>query len=323
MIDISNVRAAAEILRGHANRTPVVTSRGLDALVGATVHLKVEALQRTGSFKFRGAYHALSQLTDDQRRRGVVTGSSGNHAQAVALAASLWNSTAKVVMPLDAPAAKVAAARGYGADIITFDRFSEDREAIGRRIAEAEGRTQLFSFDHPHIMAGQGTVALELLEDVGELDFLLTPVGGGGLLSGCAAAAKGLAPAIRVVGVEPAAGDDVRRSLRLGERVSIPVPRTIADGLTATTPGVHTFEVIKRHVDDVVTVTDDEIVDAMRYAFERLKLVIEPSGALALAAVLCGRVPVEGRRVGVVLSGGNTGAERFVSLVGQQAREAA
>jgi threonine dehydratase len=323
MIDISNVRAAAEILRGHANRTPVVTSRGLDALAGATVHLKVEALQRTGSFKFRGAYHALSQLTEDQRRRGVVTGSSGNHAQAVALAASLWNSTAKVVMPLDAPAAKVAAAREYGAEVITFDRFSEDREAIGRRIAETEGRTQLFSFDHPHIMAGQGTVALELLEEVGELDFLLTPVGGGGLLSGCAAAAKGLSPAIRVVGVEPAAGDDVRRSLRLGERVSIPVPRTIADGLTATTPGVHTFEVIKRHVDDVVTVTDDEIVDAMRYAFERLKLVIEPSGALALAAVLCGRLPVEGKRVGVVLSGGNTGAERFVSLVGQQAREAA
>lgn len=315
---ILDIRRAAATLAGVANRTPVLTSRSLDNLTGARVFIKAEPFQRTGSFKFRGAYFALSRLNDDQRRRGVVAGSSGNHAQAIALAASLWNSTAKVVMPADAPAAKIEAARGYGADVVNYDRFTQDREAIGGQIALEEGRTLIPSFDHPDIMAGQGTVALELLEEAGPLDLILTSVGGGGLLSGCAVAARALNPDIRVMGVEPEAGDDMRRSLLAGSRVTIPVPRTIADGLTATSPGRHTFEIIKKLVEAVVTVTDAEIVAAMRFAFERLKLVAEPSGVLPLAALLSGKLNTNGRRVGIVISGGNAGGERFAELLGSE-----
>lgn len=315
MTTLLDVRAAAARLSGVVNRTPVLTSRDLDKLTKARVYLKVEAYQRTGSFKFRGAYHAISRLGDDQRRRGVVACSSGNHAQAVALAASLWNSTAKVVMPSNAPAAKIAAARGYGAEVTYYDRYTEDREAIGRAIAEAEGRTLIPSFDDPHIIAGQGTVALEMLEQAGPLDIVLISVGGGGLLAGCAAAVKGTCPDARIYGVEPAAGDDVRRSLLAGERVRIAVPTTIADGLTATSPGVWTFELIQRYVEAIVTVSDDEIVQAMIYAFERLKVVVEPSGAAALAALLGNKVAVEGKRVGVIVSGGNAGAALFADLI--------
>ena len=315
MIELEDVERAAERLRGVAHRTPVLTSRTLDERVAARVHLKAECFQRGGAFKFRGAYNKISTLDGDALRRGVIAYSSGNHAQAVAIAAGLLGTHATIVMPEDAPTAKLDATRGYGGEVVLYDRWTESREEIGARLAEEGGLELVRPYDDPLVMAGQGTAVLELLEEAPELDLLLAPVSGGGLIAGCATAAKAHRPALRVVGVEPEAGDDTRRSLAAGERVRIDVPRTIADGLQAPEPGELTFEVNRRLVDEVVTVTDDEIVDAMSFLFDRLKLVVEPSGAVGVAALLSGKLEARGARVGVVLSGGNVGAARFAELV--------
>ena len=315
MIELDDVQAAARVLDGVANRTPVLTSRTLDGIVGAEVHLKAECFQRGGAFKFRGAYNKISSLSEDARRRGVFAYSSGNHAQAVAIASRLLGTTATILMPEDAPAAKVDATRGYGAEIVRYDRWTERREEIGARLAEERGLELVRPYDDPLVTAGQGTAALELLDEVPELDLLVAPVGGGGLIAGCATAAKALRPGTRVVGVEPEAGDDTRRSLATGERVRIEVPRTIADGLQADAPGELTFEVNRVRVDEVVTVSDAEIVDAMAFVFDRMKLVTEPSGAVGVAALLAGRIDAKGARAGVIVSGGNVGVARFVELL--------
>jgi threonine dehydratase len=316
MITYEDVADAAQRLEGVAHRTPVLTSRGLDETAGAVVFLKAENQQRVGAFKFRGAYNRISCLTADERARGVVTVSSGNHAQAVALAATLTGTKSKILMPTDAPAIKMAGVRGFGGEIVTFDRFKDDREALVRGVAEREGRVLVHPFDDPYVMAGQGTCAVELIEETGPLSHLFVCVGGGGLIVGCATAAKALSPETRVIGVEPEAGDDVQQSFQQGERVTIPVPETIADGQQTTAPGKLTFPVIQERVDEIVTVTDAEIVVAMRFAFERLKTVLEPSGACALAAVLAGKVDIRGGRVGVTLTGGNVDLARFCSLLG-------
>ncbi|HEY2544153.1 MAG TPA: pyridoxal-phosphate dependent enzyme [Gaiellaceae bacterium] len=317
MIGIDDVRAAAARLAGVASRTPVFTSRTLDERAGASVHVKAECFQRSGAFKFRGAYNKIASLPADVARRGVLAYSSGNHAQAVAIAARLLGTTATIVMPEDSPPAKLEATRGYGAEVVTYDRWTEDREELGKRLAAERGVELVRPYDDPLVMAGQGTVALELLEDVPELDVLVVPVGGGGLVAGCATVAKALRPGIRVVGVEPEAGDDTRRSLASGERVQIDVPRTIADGLQAPVPGELTFEVNRVLVDEVVTVADDEILEAMAFLFDRMKLVTEPSGAVGIAALLAGRVAPRGGRIGVVISGGNVGVVRFAALLGR------
>ena len=314
-IEIEDIERAAPRLAGVAHRTPVVTSRTLDERTGARVHLKAECFQRGGAFKFRGAYNKISSLDADALRRGVIAFSSGNHAQAVAIAAALLGTRATIVVPEDAPPAKLDATRGYGAEVVLYDRWAESREEIGARLAEERGLELVRPYDDPLIMAGQGTVALELLEEAPELDLLLVPVSGGGLIAGCATAAKAHRAEIRVVGVEPETGDDTRRSLAAGERVSIGVPRTIADGLQAPEPGLLTFAVNERRVDEVVTVTDAEIVEAMVFLFDRVKLVTEPSGAVGVAALLSGKLDARGTRVGVVISGGNVGAARFAELV--------
>jgi len=314
-VSFADVLDAAGRLRGVAHRTPVLRSRTLDRLAGAEVHLKAENFQRIGAFKFRGAYNAVSRLAPEQRAKGIAAYSSGNHAQAVALAAREFGTIAVILMPADTPASKQAAAAGYGAEIVTYDRYTGDRVALGAALAAERGLTLIPPYEHPHVIAGQGTAALELLDRAGELDALLTPVGGGGLMAGSATAAKGLHPAIRMIGVEPTAGDDTRRSLAAGERIAIPVPRTIADGQAADIPGELTFSINRRLLDEVVLVGDDEIRDAMRFAFERLRIVLEPSGATGLAALLAGRVRPLPRRVGVILSGGNIDAARFADLV--------
>jgi threonine dehydratase len=313
MIELADVQAAAQRLAGVANRTPVLTSRTLDGMVGASVHVKAESFQRGGAFKFRGAYNKIATLPAEALARGVLAYSSGNHAQAVAIAAQLMRTRATIVMPEDAPPAKVDATRGYGAEIVMYDRWSESREELGARIAEERGLALVRPYDDPLVMAGQGTTALELLEDVPDLDTLVVPVGGGGLIAGCSTAAKALLPGIRIVGVEPEAGDDTARSLASGKRVHVGVPRTIADGLQSAEPGELTFEVNRRLVDEIVTVSDAEMLDAMAFLFDRLKLVSEPSGAAAVAALLAGRV--HGLRVGVVISGGNVGVARFAELL--------
>jgi threonine dehydratase len=294
-------------LDGVAHRTPAISSRTL----GPRVWLKAENLQRVGAFKFRGAFNAVSTLADEARARGVAAVSSGNHAQAVALAAKLCGAPATILMPTDAPASKRAATEGYGATVIDFDRYDDDRDQLLRDLAGERGFEAIHPYDDERVMAGQGTVALELLAQAPRLDTLVVPVGGGGLISGCAVVAA--AHGVRVVGVEPEAGDDFRRSLIAGERIAIDVPRTIADGQQTHEPGVRPFAVAQRLVDEIVTVSDAEIVAAMRLAFERLKLVLEPSGATALAAHLQGRT--DGGRTGIVLSGGNVDAARFASLV--------
>jgi threonine dehydratase len=321
MISLDDVRAAARRLDGVAHRTPVITGRSLDEATGAQrVLLKAENLQRAGAFKFRGAYNAVASLDPAERRRGVCTVSSGNHAQALALAARLHEVPAVILMPADAPRGKRAATKGYGAEIVTFDRYAEDREELLAALVAERGLVPVHPYDDERVMAGQGTVALELLEDAGPLDLLLVCVGGGGLIAGCATAVKGLAPDTRVIGVEPEAGDDTRRSLRAGERVAVPVPRTIADGQQLPMPGEQTFPVVQQLVEDVVTVTDTEIVAGMRLLFERAKTVAEPSGASAFAALLAGRVDAAGLRVGVTISGGNVTAERFAELVAMGTR---
>jgi len=319
VIGIEDVRAAAARLDGVAHRTPVLTSRTLDERTGATVFLKAECLQRGGAFKFRGAYNMISSLPDDARMRGVAAYSSGNHAQAVAIASRLLGTTAVILMPADTPPAKLDATRGYGAEVITYDRYTEDREAMGAALASERGLTLVPPYEHPAIMAGQGTAALELLEEAPGLDLLLAPVGGGGLIAGCATAAKALVPGIRVVGVEPQAGDDTLRSLEAGERVRIETPRTIADGQQADIPGALTFEVNARLLDGIELVSDAEILAAMAFLFDRMKLVSEPSGASAVGALLAGRAAAAGMRVGVIVSGGNVGVARFCELLGRPA----
>ena len=311
----ADVRSAAERLRGVAHRTPVVTSRTLDGVTGAAAFLKCENLQRMGAFKFRGAYNRIVQLSPSERRAGVVAFSSGNHAQGVALAARLLGAAATIVMPSDAPVAKVSATRGYGAGVVTYDRATMNRAALAESIARETGATVVPPYDDPHIIAGQGTVALELIDDAGALDALLAPLGGGGLLAGSALAATALAPGIAVYGVEPAAGDDWVQSWQRGKIVSIPVPQTIADGQQTQAPGTLTWPIVRSLCAGVVTVTDDEIRDAMKFAFERLKLVVEPSGACALAALLTGKIDARAKRVGVIVSGGNVDAPVFSGAI--------
>ena len=315
-ISLQDVRAAADRLAGVAHRTPVLTSRLADERAGATLFFKCENLQRVGAFKFRGAYNALAQFTPEQRRAGVIAFSSGNHAQAIALAARLLQMPSVIVMPTDAPPAKLAATRAYQAgqrasEVVLYDRYREDREAIGRRIAAERGMTLIPPYDHPHVMAGQGTAALELLQEVGPLDALLVCVGGGGLVSGSAVAALGLQPGIAVYGVEPEAGNDVQRSVARGEIVRIDVPDTIADGAQTQAPGKLTFEVIRACLRGVLTVSDAQLIAAMRFFAEHMKLVVEPTGCLAAAAAFERVVDLRGQRVGVIISGGNVDRVRF------------
>jgi threonine dehydratase len=313
-IGFADLRAAQARLRGVAHATPVMTSRTLNARSGVSAFLKCENLQRGGSFKFRGAYNTISQLPEDARQRGVLAFSSGNHAQGVALAAQLLGAPATICMPNDAPAVKVAATRGYGAEVIFYNRLSDDREAFARRIAAERRLTLVPPYDDPRIMAGAGTAALELVEKIDDLDVVLAPIGGGGLIAGSSVAIHGISAATQVVGVEPAGADDTRQSLRAGQRVRIPPPSTIADGLRVVTPGALTFPIVQRHVADIVVVSDDEIRAALRFALERLKLVIEPSGAVPLAALLAGRLPATLKRVGLIISGGNIDAPVFAGL---------
>lgn len=312
----ADVEDAAAVLAGVAHRTPVLTSRRLDEQAGCRVLLKAEHLQRVGAFKFRGAYTALSALSAGQRAAGVVAYSSGNHAQAVALAARELGMPATIVMPVDAPGLKVAATLGYGAQVVRYDRYTEDREEIGRAIATKTGATLVPPYDHPLVISGQGTAAKELVEEVGPVDVLVTPLGGGGLLSGSALAARALAPGARVYGVEPEAGDDARRSLAAGRIVHIETPRTIADGAQTQHLGELTFPILREHVDEVVTATDEELIAAMRWVAGTLKQVVEPTGVLGLAAVLSGAVPVgDAERVAVILTGGNIDLARFAELI--------
>ncbi len=310
-----DVRAAAGRLRSVAHRTPVVTSRTLDERTGARVFLKAENLQRMGAFKFRGAYNRLAQLTPSERAGGVVAFSSGNHAQGVALAAQLLGVPAVIVMPADAPAAKLAATRGYGAEVVLYEREQMNRAELAASIADERGATLVPPYDDPAIIAGQGTVALELIEDAGPLDALLVCLGGGGLMAGSCLAATALSPGVRVYGVEPEAGDDWVRSWAADRIVSIPVPKTIADGQQTQAPGELTWPIVRSIAAGIVTVTDDEIRATMRFAFERLKLVLEPSGASALAALLFEKVDVRGTRVGVTLSGGNVDPAAFAACI--------
>jgi threonine dehydratase len=315
MLTFPDIEAAAGRLRGIAHRTPVITSRALDALIGARVFLKAENLQRMGAFKFRGGFNAVSSLTEAERARGVVAFSSGNHAQAVALAAQLHSCSATIVMPSDAPPSKLAATRGYGAEVITYDRYTEDRAALAASLVESRGATLIPPFDYYPVMAGQGTAALELIEDAPDpLDALIVCTGGGGFVSGCAVAATHLTPGIQVYASEPELGNDVELSLREGRIVSIDVPRTICDGQQTQSCGTLTFPIMQRLLAGVLTVPDPVVVDVMRFVFERLKLVLEPSGANALAGLLHHRDRFAGKRVGVTLSGGNVGAERFAAL---------
>ncbi|MFC3458681.1 threo-3-hydroxy-L-aspartate ammonia-lyase [Massilia haematophila] len=312
----SDVEQAAARIEGAAHRTPVLTSSTFDARAGARVFFKCENYQRMGAFKFRGAYNAIARFTDAQRAAGVLTFSSGNHAQAIALSARLAGIRATIIMPKDAPALKVQATKEYGGEVIFYDRYTENREEIGRRLAEERGMTLIPPYDHPDVICGQGTAAKELFEEAGELDVLLVPLGGGGLLAGSTLAAMGLSPACKVIGVEPEAGNDGQQSLRRGEIVHIGVPDTIADGAMVTHVGEHNFEVIRRRVDDIVTVSDAQLVETMKFFAERMKMVVEPTGCLGAAAALHGVYPVAGKRVGVLISGGNVDLSRFAQLVG-------
>jgi threonine dehydratase len=312
----ADVVAAARRIAPAAHRTPVFTSRTADDEAGARFFFKCENFQRMGAFKFRGAYNALASFDAAQRRAGVVAFSSGNHAQAIALAARLIGMPATIVMPHDAPATKVAATKGYGGEVIVYDRYREDREAIGRRLAEERGLTLIPPYDHPDVIAGQGTAVKELIEETGPLDALFVCLGGGGLLSGSALAARALAPACKVYGVEPEAGDDGQRSFRSGEIVRIETPKTIADGAQTQSLGKITFEIIRRDVDDVFTASDAELVECMRFFASRMKMIVEPTGCLGFAAARRMKAALHGQRVGVIVSGGNVDLARFVALIG-------
>ena len=311
-----DVAAAADRIAGAAHRTPVLTSRTADEETGAQLFFKCENFQRMGAFKFRGAYNALSLFDAAQRKAGVVAFSSGNHAQAIALAARLIGMPATIVMPHDAPAAKIAATRGYGGEVVVYDRYKEDREAIGRRLAEERGLTLIPPYDHPHVIAGQGTAAMELIEQAGPLDALFVCMGGGGLLSGSALAARAMAPGCKVYGVEPEAGNDGQQSFRSGRIVRIDVPKTIADGAQTQSLGKITFEIIRRDVDDVLTASDAELVECMRFFAERMKMIVEPTGCLSFAAARRMKSELKGQRIGILVSGGNVDMARFAALVG-------
>lgn len=315
--DYADVVAAAERIHGHAHRTPVMTSRSFNEELGAQVFFKCENLQRMGAFKFRGAFNALSRFDDEQKRRGVVTFSSGNHAQAIALAARILGIPATIIMPHDAPKAKAEATKGYGGKIIFYDRYTEDREVIGRKLSHEHGLTLIPPYDHPDVLCGQGTAAKELFEEVGELDAFFVCLGGGGLLAGSALATRALSPHCRLYGVEPEAGNDGQQSFRAGRIVRIDTPRTIADGAQTQYLGAHTFPIIKRDVDDILTVSDAELVDCMRFAASRMKLVIEPTGCLGFAAARAMKAELAGKRIGVLISGGNVDLERFCELLAE------
>ena len=310
-----DVQAAAQRLQGVAHRTPVLHSTTINKLTGAEFFFKCENLQRMGAFKFRGGYNALAQFTPEQAKRGALAFSSGNHAQAIALSARILGMPAVIVMPQDAPAAKIDATRGYGAEVITFNRFTEDREAISRRLAEERGMTLVPPYNHKDVIAGQGTSALELFADVPQLDYLFVCLGGGGLLSGCLLAAKAVAPQCKVYGVEPEAGNDAQQSLRKGEIVKIDTPQTIADGAQTQAMGDITYAIVRRDVTDIVTASDAQLVDCMRFYAERMKLVVEPTGALSLAGARFGGVDTRGARVGVLVSGGNVDLGRYAQLL--------
>ncbi len=311
----ANLLEAEKIIEGHAHRTPVLTSSQANQLTGAQIYFKCENFQRMGAFKFRGAYNAISHLTAEQKQRGVVAFSSGNHAQAMALAGKELGVSVTIVMPHDAPAAKLAATRGYGAEVIIYNRQTEDREAIAAKLADERGLSVIPPFNHPHVIAGQGTSALELFREVGELDYLFVCTGGGGLLSGCALAAHHMAPDCVVYGVEPEAGNDVQQSLRSGERVSIPVPATIADGAQTQCVGELTFPIIRNYVKDILIVSDQQLCNQMRFFMERMKMVVEPTGCLAASAVMQGNLPLKGKRVGVIISGGNVDAVSYTDFI--------
>ena len=311
---VEDIRAAAGRIKGIAHRTPVVTSRTFEERAGVQAFFKCENLQRGGAFKIRGAANFVYSIPKADLPRGVVAYSSGNHAQAVAISARSVGVPATLVMPLDAPKSKVEATRGYGATIVTYDRFTEDRDAIGRRIAEETGATLVPPFDHPWTMAGQGTAALELLDEIPDLDALVVCIGGGGLISGSAIAARAVRPGIRVFGVEPEGGNDTWLSFRAGKRITIPAPQTIADGLRSPSPGELTFPIIQKNVEDIVLVSDDEIRETMKFFLTRMKLLIEPSGAVAPAALLFGKLPKDLGRVGAIVSGGNVDLEFLQSL---------
>jgi threonine dehydratase len=309
-----DVIAAAERMRGIARRTPVLTSTTVDAELGASVFFKCENFQRTGAFKFRGAFNALSSLSEDARRRGIVAFSSGNHAQATALAARLLGIPATIVMPLDAPASKLAATRAYGGEIVGYDRYRESRENIAAKLATERGLSVIPPYDHPAVIAGQGTAARELFEEVGALDALFVCLGGGGLLAGSALAARALSPRCKVFGAEPAAGNDGQQSLRADKIVRIEVPQTIADGAQTQALGAHTFPIIRREVADIFTATDAELIDCLRFFATRMKIVVEPTGCLGFAAARTQSAPFAGGRIGVIVSGGNVDAERLAEF---------
>ncbi|WP_438765631.1 threo-3-hydroxy-L-aspartate ammonia-lyase [Kushneria sp. TE3] len=310
-----DVVAAAGRIEGHAHRTPVMTSRTLDEAMGAQVFFKCENFQRMGAFKFRGAFNALARFSPEQKQAGVVAFSSGNHAQAIALSARIQDIPATIVMPEDAPAAKVAATKGYGADVVMYDRYTEDREQIGRDLAEKHGLTLIPPYDHPDVISGQGTAARELFEEVGALDALFVCLGGGGLLSGSALAARALSPECKIYGVEPEAGNDGQQSFRSGEIVHIDTPRTIADGAQTQHLGQLTFPIIQRDVDDILTASDAELIECMSFLAERMKLVVEPTGCLGFAAARQMKDALKGKRIGVIISGGNVDMARFASLL--------
>ena len=313
--NFDDVSAAAERIKGHAHRTPVMTSRTVNKELDAEVFFKCENFQRMGAFKFRGAFNALSRFTEEQRRAGVVTFSSGNHAQAIALSASLLGMPATIVMPHDAPASKVAATKGYGGNVVIYDRYKDDREQIGRDLAQKHGLTLIPPYDHPDVIAGQGTAAKELFEEVGQLDAFFVSLGGGGLLSGSALATRALAPHCKLYGVEPEAGNDGQQSFRSGSIVHIETPKTIADGAQTQHLGNYTFPIIRRDVDDILTVTDEQLVECMRFFASRMKLVVEPTGCLGFAAARNMKAGLSGKRVGVLISGGNVDLDRFCSLL--------
>ena len=314
-ISFEDVKSAAQVLKGVAHRTPVLTSRTVNELTGYQVFFKCENLQRMGAFKFRGAYNALSRLSDAEKARGVVTHSSGNHAQGVTLAAKLLGISAVIVMPTDAPASKLAATRGYGAEIVLYDRQIQERDEISAQVARERGLALVHPYDNPHVMAGQGTAALELLEDVPDLDVLVTPIGGGGLLSGCATAAKALAPNIRIFGVETETSNDWWQSFQRNERIKIPPPNTIADGIRTQQPGELTFPVVREKVAEILLVSDAQVIEALKFLLLRLKILVEPTGAVAPAAVFQKGVGPAGRKVGVIISGGNVDADLLAQLL--------
>ena len=314
-ITYEDIVAAAGRIDGHAHRTPVLTSRTANEELGAEIFFKAENMQRMGAFKFRGGFNALSRFNEAQRKAGVVAFSSGNHAQAIALSAKLLGIPATIIMPEDAPASKIAATRGYGGNVVTYDRYKEDREAIGRKLAEEKGMTLIPPYDHADVIAGQGTAAKELFEEVGELDYFFVCLGGGGLLSGSALTTRALSPKCKLYGVEPDAGNDGQQSFRSGAIVHIDTPKTIADGAQTQHLGSLTFPIIKRDVDDILTVSDAELVDAMRFFASRMKIVVEPTGCLGFAAARKMKEALRGKRVGVLISGGNVDIERFAALL--------